>query len=200
MTESTGNFAHPAGWYADPAGSPRQRWWDGTRWTEDLHDPSLEVYGVVAPSILGPGTPVYNVFIWVIVLLPIVSLVDLLSTDFTAAFAESVSDAQATFDPGNALSQLVSWLIFGGTVVLAYFDRRRLIRDGFERPFHWAWAFLSGVYVIGRAVIVRRRAGRGLAPMWVWVGLVVVSFVIAAVKISEAMSVVMPGLLETVPG
>ena len=23
----------PAGWYADPAGHPGQRWWDGSRWT-----------------------------------------------------------------------------------------------------------------------------------------------------------------------
>jgi hypothetical protein len=27
----------PAGWYLDPSGSGRQRYWDGTRWTEHLH-------------------------------------------------------------------------------------------------------------------------------------------------------------------
>jgi Protein of unknown function (DUF2510) len=26
----------PAGWYADPAGSPQQRWWDGKGWTDHL--------------------------------------------------------------------------------------------------------------------------------------------------------------------
>jgi len=28
-----------AGWYADPAGTPGQRWWDGQRWTEHVHPP-----------------------------------------------------------------------------------------------------------------------------------------------------------------
>ncbi|HEX2314871.1 MAG TPA: DUF2510 domain-containing protein [Thermomonospora sp.] len=28
------------GWYADPHGTGRLRWWDGRRWTEHLHDPA----------------------------------------------------------------------------------------------------------------------------------------------------------------
>ena len=27
----------PRGWYADPAGTHAWRWWDGARWTDDLH-------------------------------------------------------------------------------------------------------------------------------------------------------------------
>ncbi|MFH6779358.1 DUF2510 domain-containing protein, partial [Clavibacter michiganensis] len=38
MNDSTGTPSTPAGWYADPAGSDRLRWWDGTRWTDHLTD------------------------------------------------------------------------------------------------------------------------------------------------------------------
>ncbi|WP_445443258.1 DUF2510 domain-containing protein [Clavibacter sp. km1a] len=38
MTDSTGTPSTPAGWYADPAGSDRLRWWDGSRWTDHLAD------------------------------------------------------------------------------------------------------------------------------------------------------------------
>ena len=32
----SGAPAAPPGWYPDPGGSPQQRYWDGTRWTEHL--------------------------------------------------------------------------------------------------------------------------------------------------------------------
>jgi hypothetical protein len=32
--------ATPAGWYPDPSGSGRQRWWDGHQWTDQLQPPS----------------------------------------------------------------------------------------------------------------------------------------------------------------
>jgi Protein of unknown function (DUF2510) len=31
--------APPPGWYADPAGSPWWRWWDGRRWTAHVGPP-----------------------------------------------------------------------------------------------------------------------------------------------------------------
>lgn len=30
----------PAGWYADPAGTPQERWWDGRGWSDHLRAPS----------------------------------------------------------------------------------------------------------------------------------------------------------------
>jgi uncharacterized membrane protein YjfL (UPF0719 family) len=77
-------------------------------------------------------------------------------------------------------------------VVLAYFDRKRLLRDGYDRPFHWAWTFFSGgVYVIGRSIIVRRRASRGLAPIWVWAGITLFVTIIAFVQVGQIMATMM---------
>jgi uncharacterized protein DUF2510/uncharacterized protein DUF4328 len=42
----------PPGWYADPAGSGGQRWWDGTRWTAHATTP--------APPAPAPGWPSAN--------------------------------------------------------------------------------------------------------------------------------------------
>ena len=162
MTDSTATAA--AGWYDDPAGSGQKRWWDGTQWSEHLHDPSLEVYGVVAKPVVGAGTPVYNAFIW--------------ADRAVAAHLDSGSSHRSTW-PGTCvrtmngssvlrwqllcLFSLIGWVIYLVSVLLAYFDWKRLGRDGYVRPFHWAWAFLSApVYIIGRSVIVKRRSGRGL--------------------------------------
>jgi hypothetical protein len=37
-TSDTQGPAIPAGWYADPSGAPRVRWWDGAQWTERYRD------------------------------------------------------------------------------------------------------------------------------------------------------------------
>ncbi|GAC1484419.1 MAG: hypothetical protein NVS1B16_13830 [Pseudarthrobacter sp.] len=82
-------------------------------------------------------------------------------------------------------------------MLLAYFDSERLRRDGVVRPFHWAWSFLSSaVYVIGRSVIMSKVArGRGLAPIWVLIGVVVLNIVVANIKMSALMS----SMIATIP-
>lgn len=198
MTKAQTPPATPAGWYPEPTGLPLQRWWDGSRWTEHLHDPSLEVYGATAKPIVGAGTPVYNVYIWLVVALPLVSVARLLTYDMRGAVLGSRVGPSLIFDPGYLLSTLLSWSLYLGTVAVAFFDWRKLTRDGFVRPFHWAFAFITpAVYAIGRSVIVNRRAGRGLAPLWACVAVIAISLVVTIVKVSEAMSAVlqsMPGL------
>lgn len=41
MTDNPGQT--PAGWYPDPSGAPRQRYFDGELWTDDYHDASAAV-------------------------------------------------------------------------------------------------------------------------------------------------------------
>ena len=174
-------------------GSPRQRWWDGTRWTDDLHDPALEVYGVTAPPVLGPTTAVYNRMIWAIALLPLVTLMSTLSIDLTAQMQTMIEDPAAPSSSEQVVSNLASFGVHAGSIALAFFDRRRLLQIGVTKPFHWAWAFLwSGVYVIGRSVIVRRRADRGMAPAWVWLGIFAVSLMVGVSRTIEAVNVVFP--------
>ena len=202
MTQTPDPTAHQAGWYADPMGSPRQRWWDGQKWTDDLNDPTLAVYGVAQPKApiapVSAETPVYNNFIWAIVLLPVVTLIASSAVDTTESLSRAFA-GDSSLNPAETLSSLLSWAVYIGTVVLAFLDRRQLTRDGFTRPFHWAWAFLSaGVYVVGRSVIVRRRSGRGLTPIWVWAGITVVSVIIGVSRMITALNQIMPdGTLPT---
>jgi hypothetical protein len=169
----------PAGWYPDHTGAAQLRWWDGGAWTENLRATaqgsvsSSSPYAVrPAPMTVPAGTPVYNAFIWIITLLPILGTVTLLTLN-ASVLVGSLSDPLAIYrDPGYLATLALGWVVYGGAVVLAYLDRRRLLRDGYDRPFHWAWTFFSGgVYVIGRSIIVGRRAGRGRAPIWVWIAI-----------------------------
>lgn len=193
MTDSPAPRAHPPGWYSDPMGSPRQRWWDGTRWTDDLHDPALEVSGVTAPTVFGPDAAVYNPLIWAITLLPLLTLYTASSVDVTAQMQQAMDGGTAPPSAEEVISNVVSFAVYAASIVLALRDRRRLQRAGVTKPFHWAWSFLlAGVYVIGRSVIVRRRAGRGIAPAWVWAAISAVSLIAAVAQMSEAMNVLFP--------
>ncbi|QHF22166.1 DUF2510 domain-containing protein [Rathayibacter sp. VKM Ac-2762] len=290
-----------AGWYPDPAGSSRQRWWDGTGWTESLRDapaatptapaesgsaqaaatpvpptaptppaPPAErpAYGETssgaatsygqsasgrypqqpssadpqqsygqqgygqgygqqpqqpsgqqAPQQYGqqpqqpygqqqpqypayaaaPGAPVQQrdtsivtstPWIWVVVLLPLLSALSIfllppsaiVDSSMASTYGPSSSMGMSTaYLVGLGVLQVVGFLIYAAEVVFAFLDWRQLKRAGLQRPFHWAWAFLAApyVYVIGRSVVVKRVTGGGLLPLWVFLGVVVVSFLIA---------------------
>lgn len=237
MSEA-GNQGIPPGWYNDPAGSPQQRWWNGTAWTDQLSQPGPYAgyqQGFPAPGPAGPGhqpgyqpgyqpayqqgyqpgyqperptisaeTPVYNPLIWIITLLPLVSIALMLAwnPDFSALYMDPTGEYSPMMDPGAVFTPAYmllvgsSFPIYGASVVLAYFDSERLKKDGVVRPFHWAWSFLgAAVYVIGRSVIVRKVApGRGLVPVWVMIGVIVLSIVVSTVK----MSVMMSSMVDTI--
>jgi hypothetical protein len=192
--------AIPSGWYADYADPSQVRWWDGTRWTEHVAPamgatiatgpPTLTPYGIEA-STAPPGTRTGTVWIWLVVLLPLLSVVGLFTVDWAEVTREAIRSSLASpgdpstgpdgrfaayTSPGSLISSILGWVIYALSVLFAALDRRELIRRGVPRPFHWAWTFLlTAVYVIGRSVVVRRRTGGGLAPLWAWIGTVVIS-------------------------
>lgn len=213
------------GWYPDPSGSGGQRWWDGGAWSEYVqqhaqgqyaqapaymqtaqapayvptaYDQQYPVPGAI-PGVPA-GTPVYTWFIWVVVLLPLLSLIVFASFDLSgylasAAYSPRVPLRMVT-SPGYLAFAAVGWISYFGTAALAFGDYRALMRLGYQRPFPWAWAFLGAiVYVIGRTVVVKRRSGRGLAPIWVMIAVYIASFVVAVVKVAGAISV----LVATLP-
>jgi hypothetical protein len=184
----------PAGWYPDPAGSARSRWWDGAQWTEHFYDPAT---GVPVAQLTAPeGTKVYNVWIWLVVFLPYITLPFLFLIDFNGMFSNMDpsdpsgvlrAELQIFTSPGYVLLVVGGWIAFAGVVVSAYRDWRALQAAGVPRPFHWAWSFLNPVYAIGRAVVTKRRTGHGSAVLWATIGMIVFSFVISTVWASMFM-------------
>ena len=177
--------ATPPGWYDDGTGSGRMRWWSGSGWTEHVAAP----YSMAAARPTIPADrPIYSPFIWLIVLLPLLSLGCLFFyqpdlSSFSGTGTSPMAPLAAIYTPAYFLLILVALLSYGLSAVFAWRDVVWLRRQGVERPFPWPWVFLySPVYVIGRSVIVRRVAApRGLAPIWVFIAVIVVGFVVSMI-------------------
>lgn len=180
----------PAGWYPDPSGGPDTRWWDGTQWTDRLNTPYSAAPALTAPA----GTKVYNVWIWLVVFVPYLTLPFLFTFDLAGYFtnldytdptASSGVELQLMTSPTFMLLSLGGWITSAATVLFSWLDWRWLNVAGVPKPFHWAFGFISlagyPVYAIGRAVVTRRRTGQGIAVMWVTIAALVVSFIIAIV-------------------
>jgi len=171
----------PAGWYPDPAGTPRSRWWDGTQWTENYHDPlaAAQVGGLAlkAPE----GVAVYNPFVIAQLGLLVVSFLSIFLA-FNPASLDSAIYGSTSINPLEVISNLLGFVTYVAWVLLAFFDHRALKAAGVPQPFHWAWAFLSAlVYLIGRGVVMRRRTGKGIATMWIAIGYCVAVFIVIIV-------------------
>jgi hypothetical protein len=196
----------PPGWYDDGTGSGRMRWWSGVDWTEHLAVPSSA--GAAVRPVLPADRPVYSVWIWLIVLLPVLSYASFLLWQPNFDYLENASSLSdptgfesgylaSVFTPGYFVILFGGWILYGLTAVFAWRDAVWLRAQGVVRPFAWPWVFLgSAVYVIGRAVIVRRVAApRGLAPIWALIAVMVVGFAIAIVWTVSLMS----GMLSHLP-
>jgi hypothetical protein len=177
------------GWYADPSGSGALRWWDGYRWTDQLAGrPNPTPYAAERRQ-LPPGTSVDTVWIWLAVLLPLLSVLMLFLLHPQVMFRTIPGTTRLTVDPfalmGGPLYFAVigvGWLVTAAVIVFSWLDYRELVHRGVERPFHWAWAFLGIVYVIGRTVIVRRvTGGHGMGPLWGAIAVNVVAIILAVV-------------------
>ncbi|WP_158507226.1 DUF2510 domain-containing protein [Subtercola sp. Z020] len=188
------------GWYPTAPSSPTLRWWDGMQWTEHLRN--QQDFEPPAVSTITSLTPVYTVFIWLYTLLPLVSVLALIPVDLTGMVEQQVRQSIANprvgstgalfGSPGYVLLQVLSVVSYAAMVVLAYFDWKRLGRLGFARRFHWAWAFVTAVYLIGRSVVVHKESGRGLAVVVVYISIVAFSLIVAVVKASQLIGAMEP--------
>lgn len=194
MSQTMPGSTTPPGWYPDPSFPQRMRWWDGVQWTPHLAPATAQTMPVQR-VLISNQTPVYNPFIWAITLLPLVTLLVMLTWQpefriITTRQGTTTVDPTSIYSPGYFLLQGVGFVTYGLSVFFAFLDRQRLANSGVIRPFHWAWCFLSPtVYIIGRTVIVRKVAlGRGLAPIWAMIGTYIVSLIVVGIWMANFMS------------
>ena len=112
---------------------------------------------------------------WAIAVLPLVTVL------FPAQPAVPVSEGtlSAVIADGLPVALILGLVVV--EVLLAVADRRILVGRGIIRPMHPAWAILDPVYVIGRAVVVRRRVRGSLNPLWVWIGATIVAYALNSI-------------------
>ena len=196
MSDASAN-SPAAGWYPDPAGSPLQRWWDGAAWTERTYDPISAASAAPVHPDVPAGTRVSTPWIWIIALLPLLSLLGVLLVDYRQYMEDTFAlqtdpggfaGLPASFGQVLGLSAL-GWLVYALSVLFAFLDWRALKKRGVTAPFHWAWAFLFVIpYVIGRAVVLKRRGRSYFVPMWVYLAIYVITLVVSIVKVADAVS------------
>jgi Protein of unknown function (DUF2510) len=192
----------PAGWYPVAAGSSQQRWWDGSQWTEHVYGAPATQTGIVErPAREAAGVKPGTVWFWLLAVgAPVLTILDLIPTSIYLGqviggdTTDPTAIAANTFSAGYLLVFLSGWFIYAVCIVFALLDWRELKAHGVPRPFHWAWSFfvlLIGwpvVYMIGRSVVVKRRTGAGLAPLWVFIGLEVVAGIVTLVVVIAAIA------------
>lgn len=160
-----------------------------------------------APAPARADIPTNTVWIWLAVALPLLSVVALFLFDWTTYVQESIyASAFPEQAPYLASSSLVvtagtsafSFVVIALTVLFSFLDWRQLRARGIQKPFHWAWSFTVlaissvGVYVIGRAVVLRRQTGKGLGPVWGWIAVTLVTIIAASIWVVMLFNAIIP--------
>lgn len=194
MSEPTTPTAAP-GWYQDPEGAGL-RWWDGSAWSEHRQGS----YGSTEPLKAPEGAQTNTVWVWLVIVLPLLPMLPLLFIDWRGLIGSEIADPTSAytmtfglfFSPWYLAAIVLGWATYGLSVFFSYRDYRELEKVGVPRPFHWAFTFLSSVvYVIGRSVVVKRRTGTGgAATLWAAIGSVVLSFVVGAIMMVQVFAAV----------
>lgn len=201
----------PPGWYPDGRDIGGQRWWDGTGWTEHVQQP-YQAGGTIprAPEGTSPNTPHIWWIVGVFAAQLIVSAIYLATIDWSGymramstmsdSFADISGAYSFVFNPAYFAVLAASLFGWAGTIALAYFDSKALASRGIERPFHWALSFIPSygamVYVIGRSVVVKRRTGTGLGPLWAFIAVFVLGIVVTTVAMFGGMATALNQLSE----
>lgn len=175
----------PAGWYPDPADAATVRWWDGAQWTGYQQRALAPAYAAAPRLDALPRVDVNTNTVWIWLAIVVSFLPTLSLFVFTpGAYLNEIMgpDVTAEFLRIQAVSlglSVLGWLVMAAYIVFSWLDHRELRQRGVFEPFHWAWAFLGLiVYVIGRAVVLRRRTeSGGWAPLWVFSLLTILSLV-----------------------
>jgi hypothetical protein len=197
-TPATAATAVP-GWYPVAPGSTQQRWWDGTAWTEHIYNPATATPAAAASAATAlkapEGTSPTTVWFWITALTPLIAIASLIPLGtYLGQLANLSGDSITEFSslqtsPAYLLSTLLGLVELAAYILFPILDWRALGKRGVPRPFHWAWSLIAiavstpMVYVIGRTVVVKRRTGKGLAPLWVFIALQVIAWVVGLVVI-----------------
>jgi hypothetical protein len=142
------------------------------------------------------GTKPGTVWFWLLAFTPLLNIALLIpSTIYLGQLTNiDLTDTAAliriTASPELAVVSILNLVVTVILILFPFFDWRELERRGIPRPFHWSWSlfvFIIGsplVYMIGRAVVAKRRTGAGLAPFWIYIALGFVDFAVTAVVLT----------------
>lgn len=145
-------------------------WWDGRLWPDDV-DGSSPARRTRA-TFTGPSK---TRAARVIALSPLLTTAAL-QIAALGAYRSAMTGPEILIDPTSVpgiaigLAAAAATLLVTAitTTVLAHRDWRSLADRGAQRLFPWSWGLLSGPYLIGRAIVLRRQATRTAGPAVTW--------------------------------